>query len=245
MARGEERAVFPIEPPIRGDWVILDEVASALLLTRLRETNFFKSEDHPKGPVRIMKLEFYPGWMLCDFPIAPRRDGTESEEKPPVASEALGRGAHSLLFGPDGFTALTGNSLPIHEHNRLHGIFLETRTALDSYFRFFCFFIRGEDGPFEVVSARHKLLLAADGDGVRKPARITSPKLVRMLGPKDAAFRATICYGDRLHKAKFAVDAGGNVSMLDDTVVETGVTRVPALTFINTLRFESGGPSNG
>ena len=73
MARGEERAVFPIEPPIRGDWVILDDVASALLLARLRETNFFKSDDHPAGPVRIMKLEFYPGWMLCDFPIGPRR----------------------------------------------------------------------------------------------------------------------------------------------------------------------------
>jgi len=233
---------FTIPPPIKGDWLTLPDAATLLLLSRLRETGYFDEDSMPGYPVRVLPLEFYPGWVLCDFLTSGRRKATANHDEgdPP---NAVGNAAHSFLYGADGFTALDGKSSPIHEHNSLHGISIDTDTALESYFRFFCFFIRGNSGPFEVVEKDHHFVLPPNEKGTRKKARIAPPKIVhRVSGEQTAKISATIFYDRKLFASKFVVGTTtGNISMEEDEVIASDVTRVPPLSFVNTLRFQAGG----
>ncbi len=231
---------FRIDPPIAGNWKNLGERMAPLLLSRLAETGYFADSDYPYPLVRVLPLDFYPGWILCDFPTKETRPLADDEKPAPGLSEGLietGRGCHSFLYGADGFTALDGSSAAIHRHNAVHGIDLSTPENVISYFRFFCFFVRGDAGPFEVADNPTTFWLSADADGKRVPALAEPPQLSARTPEGGSSLVATIFHAGQLFHSRFLVAPNGDVSMNDDDVVAAHVVRRPALSFVNTLRF--------
>lgn len=240
---GAERWRLP--PPIEGDWVDLTRDDAALLVTRLSEASRTGSPAAVMKveAMRVARLDFYGGWMLCDLQTLPDETAEESgTENEPTA--------RSYLFGPDGFTPLTGQSMPIHEHNVQHGIDISTIEKCKAYLRFFCFFVRGERGPFELHETGGALDLTGPAD------EATQAKIQSVLRPledapqvegadKFQAFRGCVLYGDDLFEAHFLITARGTVQMLDDALVAEGVRRSPPLGFEGNTRFlKTTGPDS-
>lgn len=213
---------FELDPPVPGSWAMLDSDRLALFLHRLGEAHF---EDVP--PVRIsalrfLPLDFYPGWMLCDIQIAP---DPQYPDRPIQI--------HSLLYGPDGFTPLDGQSEPLHLHNAMHGLSLQSETEKTAYLRFFCHFIHGADGPFEIVTDTTGLILPENTAVVIAPVT-PDPDTHNVYA---ASVRATIHYASTLFSCRLALHASGVVEMLEDEEIAGNVQRRTRLGYAGTGRF--------
>lgn len=226
--------VFVLEAPIVGDWVRLDRDHAGVLTARLAETGFLGDGLIQIDAVRLLPLDFYSGWVLCDV----QTSRTGGKEKDP--EQALGRfpdcGIHSFLYGPDGFTSLDGTSPPIHEHNQCHGVDLSDEPRREAYLRFFCFFVRGELSPFEVLDDARRLVFPAGGEAEAPPA-VTPPASLAATGELAGRFRAHVLYGRTLFEVSFEMHRSGFIDMTDDKLIADGVGRVPDLGFIRTMRY--------
>lgn len=117
---------------------------------------------------------------------------------------------------------LNGTSPPIHEVNEVAPIKLNEENILD-YLRFFCFFVRGEEGPFLIVEGMDNPHLPKDKldeaslkviEGVIRPATYE--------GKNDEGFYmcdGIVYYSNALFIANFAIQPGGMIEMLDDDPV--------------------------
>jgi hypothetical protein len=235
MANKSKR--FLLEPPLPGPWVTLDEHYSALLIERLAETAFFQDGDEVMPFARVLPLRFYPGWLLCDFPIQKKNEASSDEAEPKTIEPQQGRGAHSFLYGPDGFTALDGTSWSIHGHNSLHGVTLSDDADLLAYLRFFCFFIRGAEGPFEIIDVNNLGCLKTTNPSGLPSVTIETAKILEGAGAEKAEAKATIFFGDKLFAAHFKIPKSGNIAMADDEFLSGEFVRNPRLGFVNTLRY--------
>ena len=113
---------------------------------------------------------------------------------------------------------LNGTSPPIHEVNGKAPIKVNENNVLD-YMRFFCFFVRGEEGPF---------LIAEDVDGPYVPSNVddkTRKVIENTVRPASYEGRneqghylcdAVVFYSNALFIANFAVHETGMIEMLDD-----------------------------
>lgn len=242
-----------LPPPVEGEWVELKRDDALLLASRLSESNRFSAQSLATvEAVRVARLDFYPGWMLCDFQIVLPPSKTEQGE--PV--EAQGRAAEqqepvlrSYLYGPDGFTSLSGISMPIHEHNALHGLDISTIEKCKSYLRFFCFFIRGDMGPFELheSSGALDILTGFDEQKQRSIKSALRPiEVSKTVETKEGsrAFRGCVFYADQLFESDFLIEPQGRIEMLNDSVVAEGVRRLPPIGFDDNSRFLMRGPEN-
>ena len=118
---------------------------------------------------------------------------------------------------------LDGTSPPIHEVNSKAPIKLTDDNVLE-YLRFFCFFVRGEDGPFLVVE---------DIDDKNLPDRISDQtrdaieKAIRVAsieGKNDDDHwlcDAVVYYSNALFLANFSVHPTGMIEMTEDDPIET------------------------
>lgn len=222
---------FILPPPVPGNWAVLDAAQAGLVLARLEEARLPELEGAAVRGLRVLPLGFYPGWVLCDIRVAAQRAANGAE----AADETV----HSLLYGPDGFTPLDGTSGPIHLHNELHGLHLADEESQTAYLRFFCFFVRGPEGPFEICADTASLEFA-DADGV--PGAAVIEPVVRADGAASGAlaeYLATIVYAGMLARCRFALQAGGQVSMEDDTPLAHNVRSVPPLAFAGTGRYRA------
>lgn len=116
---------------------------------------------------------------------------------------------------------LNGQSWPIHEINAKAPIKINTNNVLD-YLKFFCFFVRGEEGPFLIAE------------------EITDPYMPKNLDPQTrtviegtlraASFEgqdangnymcdAVVFYSNALFIANFQVQPNGFIEMLDDETI--------------------------
>lgn len=113
---------------------------------------------------------------------------------------------------------LNGTSPPIHEVNAKAPVKITEENVLD-YLRFFCFFVRGEEGPFliaenmndtyvpKMVDEKTKMVL----EGTIRPANYNGKN-------EQGHFLcdAVVYYSNALFIANFAVQLGGMIEMLDD-----------------------------
>ena len=116
------------------------------------------------------------------------------------------------------YLRLDGTSPPIHRTNAQVGIRLDDGNVAD-YLRFFCFFVRGDDGPFLIVESM---------DQPEIPKGLTTKerrRLRRHLRPlvlwgrnDDGRFRLTgdVYYSNAVFLADFLVDPGGVVDMVSE-----------------------------
>ncbi|NBE07764.1 hypothetical protein [Paragemmobacter ruber] len=213
---------FDLAPPVPGPWQSPEPDRIALFLQRLAEAAFPDILPASVSAIRFLPLTFFPGWLLCDVHVR--------QSDPPEGKRAR---THSLLYGPDGFTALDGNAHALHMHNALHGITLLDTEAQSAYLRFFCYFVHGEMGPFEILT--DSTLLHLPDDTAFKIAPLTTDP--EHDGDHLMCFRATVLYADTLFSCRFGLHASGVVEMLDDTELASDVQRRPRIRFLGTGRF--------
>lgn len=113
---------------------------------------------------------------------------------------------------------LNGTSPPIHEVNGLAPVKISEDNVLE-YLRFFCFFVRGEEGPF---------LIAEDMDNPYIPQNMDDTSRMVVEGTvRPASFEgknaqgfflcdAVVFYSNALFLANFAVQPTGMIEMLND-----------------------------
>ena len=122
---------------------------------------------------------------------------------------------------PTALYRLNGTSPPIHEVNAKAPIRLDESNVL-AYMRFFCFFVRGDEGPFYVLETPDDPLIPRDVD----------PKVAALLKDtvRPATFehreedgkyfcRAVVWYSNAIFIADMSVHGSGMVDMLDDEPV--------------------------
>lgn len=116
---------------------------------------------------------------------------------------------------------LNGQSWPIHEINAKAPIKVTEENVLD-YLNFFCFFVRGEEGPF---------LIAETIDGPYMPKNLDAQTRAVIEGTlRDASYEgkdangnymcdAVVFYSNALFIANFQVQPSGFIEMLDDETI--------------------------
>jgi hypothetical protein len=156
--------------------------------------------------IRVHDLPFYEG---ADLVIA-----ADSSWEP--------EGVHACwLRHANLFWRLNGQSAPIHDLNGKVGVRLGRQSALP-YLRFFCYFVRGEDGPFIVAEERTLSRLAQDVRAAVEANVVPADLLGEdRQGSYHAA--AVVIYGTALFAARFRIHPSGMVEMVDDEPLDGGL----------------------
>lgn len=116
---------------------------------------------------------------------------------------------------------LNGTSPPIHEVNGKGFINITDENVLE-YLRFFCFFVRGEEGPFLISEDLSNPNLPQDLDDQTKAVFENTLRPASYEGKDEKGnFRcdAIVFYSNALFIANFSVQPGGMIEMLDDEPV--------------------------
>lgn len=113
---------------------------------------------------------------------------------------------------------LNGTSPPIHEVNALAPINVTEENVLE-YLRFFCFFVRGEEGPFLITETIDDPDLPVDMDEQTRSVVAGTAREATYEGKNEQGFflcDGVVFYSNALFIAKFAVQPTGMIEMLDD-----------------------------
>ncbi|MCB1557034.1 MAG: hypothetical protein KDJ15_06955 [Alphaproteobacteria bacterium] len=118
---------------------------------------------------------------------------------------------------------LNGTSPPIHEVNAQAPIKVTEENVLD-YLRFFCYFVRGEEGPFLITEDIDSPDLPRDMDDKTRTVIAGTIRPASYEGKNDQGYflcDGVVFYSDALFIANFAVQPGGMIEMLDDEPIAT------------------------
>ena len=113
---------------------------------------------------------------------------------------------------------LNGTSPPIHEVNAKAPVKITEANVLD-YLRFFCFFVRGEEGPFYVAESMDDPNMPKDMDDTTRSVIEGSIRPASFEGMNEQGHYlcdAVVFYSNALFIANFAIQPGGMIEMLDD-----------------------------
>ncbi len=113
---------------------------------------------------------------------------------------------------------LNGTSPPIHEINAKAPVRITDDNVLD-YLRFFCFFVRGDEGPFLIAESPNDPYLPKNVDERTRSVIEGTIRPASYEGKNDKGFflcDAVVFYSNALFIANFAVQPGGMIEMLDD-----------------------------
>lgn len=113
---------------------------------------------------------------------------------------------------------LNGTSPPIHEVNAKAPIKITKKNVLD-YLRFFCFFVRGEEGPFLVSENIEDPYMPQNLDSETRAVIESIIRPANFEGKNDQGHflcDAVVYYSNALFIANFAVQPGGMIEMLND-----------------------------
>lgn len=134
------------------------------------------------------------------------------------------------LVGEQGVYHLNGTSPPIHEVNAKSGQKL-TADVVVPYLKFFCFFVRGEEGPFLIIDSLDcpylpKIMRAPNEEGEETHTEhellASRYQSVRTFGTEeDGTFRvsATLFYSNAIFVADLLVQPSGMIEMKSDAPV--------------------------
>lgn len=114
--------------------------------------------------------------------------------------------------------ALNGTSPPIHEVNARAPVKITEENVLD-YLRFFCFFVRGEEGPFLIAEDMSNPDMPQDMDEKTRSVVAGTIRPASYEGRNEQGFLlcdGVVFYSNALFIANFAVQPSGMIEMLDD-----------------------------
>ncbi len=118
---------------------------------------------------------------------------------------------------------LNGSSPPIHECNAKAPVKITDDNVLE-YLRFFCFYVRGDEGPFLIAEASDDPYIPKNLDDRTKSVIEGTIRPASYEG-KNAEGHflcdAVVYYSNALFIANFAVEPGGMIRMLDDQPIAT------------------------
>ncbi len=113
---------------------------------------------------------------------------------------------------------LNGTSPPIHEINAKAPVKITDDNVLE-YLRFFCFFVRGEEGPFLIAENMDDPYIPQNLDERTRSVVEGTVRAATYDGKNEKGFflcDAVVFYSNALFIANFAVQPGGMIEMLDD-----------------------------
>ncbi len=113
---------------------------------------------------------------------------------------------------------LNGTSPPIHEVNAKAPIKVTDANVLD-YLRFFCFFVRGEEGPFYIAESMDDPNMPKEMDETTRSVIEGTIRPASYEGKNDQGHwlcDAVVFYSNALFIANFAVQPSGMIEMIDD-----------------------------
>ena len=113
---------------------------------------------------------------------------------------------------------LNGTSPPIHEVNAKAPIKVTEENVLE-YLRFFCFFVRGEEGPFYIAESMTDPNMPQQMDETTRSVIEGTIRPASYEGMNDQGHflcDAVVFYSNALFIANFAVQPTGMIEMLDD-----------------------------
>lgn len=113
---------------------------------------------------------------------------------------------------------LNGTSPPIHEVNAKAPIKINEQNVLE-YLRFFCFFVRGEEGPFYVSESMDDPNMPKDMDETTRSVVEGTVRPCTFEGMNEQGqflCEAVVFYSNALFIANFSVQPTGMIEMLDD-----------------------------
>ena len=113
---------------------------------------------------------------------------------------------------------LNGTSPPIHEVNAKAPIKISEANVLE-YLRFFCFFVRGEEGPFLIAESMADADMPKNMDPQTRSVIEGTIRPATYEGRNEQGFYlcdAVVFYSNALFIANFAVQPTGMIEMLDD-----------------------------
>lgn len=126
---------------------------------------------------------------------------------------------------------LNGTSPPIHEVNAKAPIKVNEANVLE-YLRFFCFFVRGEEGPFLIAESMDDPDMPKNMDPQTRSVIEGTIRPASYEGKNEQGFLlcdAVVFYSNALFIANFAVQPTGMIEMLDDEPIAADLpTRVDA-----------------
>ena len=160
---------------------------------------------HACDRVRTRQLACYDGALLVEV------QGVSGNGRVGIAS---------FLLADDGVHAIDGRSMWLHDRNELFGAGLDTPDAWLDYLRLFCTRVHADGGAFwPLESADDLLARALEVEPVRAACAAHAHPL-RPGGYDEEGrrlFAATVCYGQDLYAATFALTPDGLLEMVDDT----------------------------
>lgn len=113
---------------------------------------------------------------------------------------------------------LNGTSPPIHEVNAKASVKINQDNVLE-YLRFFCFFVRGEEGPFYIAESMEDPYMPAEMDETSRSVIEGTIRPASFEGMNDQGHflcDAVVFYSNALFIANFAVQPSVMIEMLDD-----------------------------
>lgn len=113
---------------------------------------------------------------------------------------------------------LNGTSPPIHEINAKAPVKITDDNVIE-YLKFFCFFVRGEEGPFLIAESMEDPYIPKNVDERTRSVIEGTIRPASYEGKNDKGFflcDAVVFYSNALFIANFAVQPGGMIEMLDD-----------------------------
>lgn len=132
-----------------------------------------------------------------------------------------GLAIYYLLHEGKNLFRLNGASPPIHEVNATAPIRLTEANVLD-YLRFFCFFVRGEEGPFHISEILSDPVLPQDLDPPTRKVFENTIHPAIYAGRDERGFflcDASLFYSNALFDTRFMIQPSGMVEMEDDEPV--------------------------
>ncbi len=176
-----------------------------------------------KGEMAVMRKAWKEDWGEIDavaidaFDLPFHPDVPLVELRPRSTSAATGR-LYFLLHG-DKLCGLNGTSPPIHEVNGSEEPLINEETVLH-YLAFFCFFVRGGEGPFLIVDRPENGFLPDLGERRGEIERVF--RAPRVWGKNEQGHwlvSGLVYYGNAIFFADLIVQPGGMIEMVEDTPV--------------------------
>jgi hypothetical protein len=113
---------------------------------------------------------------------------------------------------------LNGTSPPIHEVNAKAPVKITEENVLD-YLKFFCFFVRGEEGPFLIAEDMNNPDMPKNIDPKTRSVIEGTVRPATYEGKNEQGFflcDAVVFYSNALFIANFAIQPSGMIEMLED-----------------------------
>jgi len=113
---------------------------------------------------------------------------------------------------------LNGTSPPIHDVNAAAPVKITEQNVLE-YLKFFCFFVRGEEGPFYIAESMSDPNMPSEMDEATRSVIEGALRPASFEGMSEQGHymcEALVFYSNALFTANFAVQPTGMIEMLDD-----------------------------